>query len=251
VRPSARIALAAGALVVVLAGVAPGNAAGPGTGTRRIVCTLPPGETRLPASARRGLIGHLEQYPDLSLTTVRERAAARRILVLLVDRARRWTTLAAAKRAGFETRTARRKSGDVTAHYLHAEKLRERRVGPVFDPRRPKALIFAREPGRPAVLVGVMYSVQRGERGPSPGGPITRWHSHRVCSVGVKRGLRPRDDGTCPRGAAAQQGSEMMHVWFTRDLRSAFAIGAPEPELCRDGLLSGAFCRSPGAHRAM
>ena len=41
----------------------------------------------------------------------------------------------------------------------------------------------------------------------------------------------------------------MMHVWFTRDLRSAFAIGAPEPELCRDGLLSGAFCRSPGARR--
>ena len=250
-RPSVRLALAAVALAVVLGGAAPGNAAGPGTGTRRIVCTLPPGATRLPASARRGLIGHLEQYPDLSLATARERAAATRILALLADRARRWTTLAAAKRAGFETRTSRRKSDDVTAHYLHAEKLRERRGGPVFDPRRPKALIFAREPGRPAVLVGVMYSVQRGERGPSPGGPITRWHSHRVCSVGVKRGLRPRDDGTCPRGAAALQGSEMMHVWFTRDLRSAFAIGAPEPELCRDGLLSGAFCRSPGAHRAM
>jgi hypothetical protein len=43
----------------------------------------------------------------------------------------------------------------------------------------------------------------------------------------------------------------MMHVWFTRDLRSAFAVGAPEPELCRDHLLSGAFCRSPGARRAM
>jgi hypothetical protein len=28
-------------------------------------------------------------------------------------------------------------------------------------------------------------------------------------------------------------------------------VGAPEPELCRDGLLAGAFCRSPGARRAM
>ena len=250
-RPSARTALAALALAVLLGGVAPGNAAGPGTGTRRIVCTLPPGATRLPASARRGLIGHLEQYPDVSLATARQRAAAARILATVSERARHWTTLAAAKREGFETRTARRKSGDVTAHYLHAEKLRERRGGPVFDPRRPKALIFAREPGRPAVLVGVMYSVQRRERGPSPGGPITRWHSHRVCSIGVKRGLRPRDDGACPRGAAVLQGSEMMHVWFTHDLRSAFAIGAPEPELCREGLLSGAFCRSPGARRAM
>ena len=135
--------------------------------------------------------------------------------------------------------------------YLHAEMLRERRGGRLFDPRRPTALIFARQPGRHAMLVGVMYSVQRGEHGPSPGGPITRWHSHVVCSVGSKRGSRLQQDGRCAPGASALQGSEMMHVWFTRDLRSAFAIGAPQPELCRDGLLSGAFYRSPGAHRAM
>ena len=36
----------------------------------------------------------------------------------------------------------------------------------------------------------------------------------------------------------------MLHVWFTNDLRSASAIGAPEPELCRLDLLSGAFCRT-------
>ena len=36
----------------------------------------------------------------------------------------------------------------------------------------------------------------------------------------------------------------MMHVWFTRDLRSAFAIHAPEPELCRDGLLPAGTCTS-------
>jgi hypothetical protein len=43
----------------------------------------------------------------------------------------------------------------------------------------------------------------------------------------------------------------MMHVWFTRDLRSAFAIGAPEPELCSLGLLSSGFCRDPGSRRGM
>ena len=214
-------------------------------------CTLPPGATRLPASARRGLIGHLEQYPSLALASPAQRRAAEGVLAVVRREARAWRTLRAAQRAGFETKTARRRAGDTTAHYLHAEVLRERRSGPAFDPRRPKALIFAREPGRPAVLVGAMYSVQRAERGPSPGGPITRWHSHRVCSVGVKRGLRPRDDGTCPSGARAIQGSEMMHVWFTRDLRSAFAIRAPEPELCRDGLLSGPFCQNPGSRRGM
>jgi hypothetical protein len=239
------------AVSIALGGVGSGEAAVAPSPKPRILCTLPPGASRLPASARRGLIGHLEQYPDLSLSTAAERAAARRILSLVRREARRWTTLQAAKRAGFETRVARRRAGDETAHYLHAERLRERRTGPAFDAKRPKALIFAREPGRAAVLVGVMYSVQRGERGPSPGGPITRWHSHLVCSVGIKRGLKPLADGTCPPGAKALQGSEMMHVWFTRDLRSAFAVGAPEPELCRDGMLSGAFCRSPGSRRGM
>jgi hypothetical protein len=39
----------------------------------------------------------------------------------------------------------------------------------------------------------------------------------------------------------------MLHVWFTKDLRSAFAIHAPVPELCRDGVLTPAACRS-GVH---
>jgi hypothetical protein len=35
----------------------------------------------------------------------------------------------------------------------------------------------------------------------------------------------------------------MMHVWFTGEIRSAFAISAPEPELCRAGLLPKRYCR--------
>ena len=35
----------------------------------------------------------------------------------------------------------------------------------------------------------------------------------------------------------------MLHVWFTGDLRSAFAITAPKPELCTVGLLPGAYCK--------
>ena len=235
-------------LLVVFGGGSPAAAPSPPAG---VLCTLPEGATRLPASARRGLIGHLEQYPSLSLATAAERRAAQRLLDMLRARAVRWSTLRAARHAGYETRIAPRSSRDLLPHYLHAERLRERTDDRVFDPGRPKALIFAREPGRAAVLVGAMYSVQRGEHGPSPGGPITRWHSHLVCTVGLKRGLKPRIDGTCPRGAVWRQGSEMMHVWFTNDLRSAFAVRAPEPELCRLGRLSGAFCRNPGSRRGM
>jgi len=43
------------------------------------------------------------------------------------------------------------------------------------------------------------------------------------------------------------QGSEMLHVWFTNDLRSAYAVHAPVPELCRDRLLARSTCRSAGA----
>ena len=106
------------------------------------------------------------------------------------------------------------------------------------DPRTVSVL-----PGREAE-VGVMFSVPRGVRGRSPGGALTRWHRHLVCVRGEKRGLQPRADGSCPPGARLREGSEMMHVWFTRDLRSAFAIRAPEPELCAAGLLPGAHCAS-------
>ena len=139
------------------------------------------------------------------------------------------------------TRTARsRGSGGV--HYFHAER-GDRRGTRLLDPRRPKALIYANVPGRPLRIVGVMFSVRRGERGPTPGGPITRWHSHLVCAVGRRRGVEPSADGSCPAGSRLRQGSEMLHVWFTWDLRSAFAIRAPEPELCRDGMLPPTTCR--------
>ncbi|WP_411277783.1 hypothetical protein [Gaiella sp.] len=93
-----------------------------------------------------------------------------------------------------------------------------------------------------------MFSVARGVLGPTPGGPLTRWHSHIVCVNGIKRGLTPRPDGTCPEGARKAQGSEMLHLWFTQDVRSAFAVHAPVPELCRDGLLTKKACHA-GAHR--
>ena len=122
--------------------------------------------------------------------------------------------------------------------------IRSRAAAPILDVTRPKALIYANAPGRPLVLVGAMWSTRDGERGPTPAGPIMRWHSHLVCKEGAKRGLKPPAGGTCPPGARLTQGaSEMLHVWFTRDLRSAFAIRAPEPELCAAGSLPRSYCK--------
>ena len=215
-------------------------------GSPSLVCSLPQGSEKLPASARRGFIDHLLQYPDVRLATPAERRRARGILEQLEASAARegWRSTAGAERAGFDTRTAPRKPGDTSVHYFHAERHQEPRRGVILDVTRPKALIYANAPGRPLVLVGAMWSTRDGERGPTPAGPIMRWHSHVVCKQGSKRGLKPPAGGTCPPGARLTQGtSEMLHVWFTRDLRSAFAIRAPEPELCAAGSLPRSYCK--------
>jgi len=115
-----------------------------------------------------------------------------------------------------------------------------------LTPRRPETLVYANVGGRPLVLIGVMFAMPRGRHGPTPGGPITRWHTHRVCAQGNRRGLKPPPDGSCPPGSTSRRGSEMLHVWFTRDLRSAFAIHAPRPDLCVARLLPPTHCGHGG-----
>ena len=213
-----------------------------------LVCKLPrdSGGT-LPPTARHGINTHLLQYPAVSLATQRQRRRAQLVLDRLEAAAvrGRWRDVRAAKRAGYDTRSRPRKRADTSVFFFHAERHEEPRGRSIFDFTRPKALIYANAPGRPLVLVGAMWSTRDGEVGPTPAGPILRWHSHVVCKTGKKRGLKPPPSGVCPPGSQLRQGaSEMLHVWFTRDLRSAFAISAPKPELCRDGYLPHASCRS-------
>ena len=202
----------------------------------------------LPPGTEHGLAHRLEQYPAVFLATPRQRAAAERLRSRLFASARRFADPRAAKAAGFDLRRARRTPGETRVMWFHSENRRwhaERGAG--LDPAHPDTLIYADLPGHPLKLVGVMISMPRGLHGPTPGGPITRWHYHLICVAGNKRGLAPRPDGSCPAGSKLRVGSEMMHVWFTRDLRSAFAIHAPWPELCAARLLPAKTCAS-GAH---
>lgn len=213
-----------------------------------IVCTLKPGEETLAPETRHGLAYHLRQYPDVALATPAQRRSAERLLVRVRSATLRFRDITAAAARGFDTHLARGAPGDDAVGYLHAEHRRWSADKRILDPRRPESLIYATEPGRKPVLVGAMFSVSRGVLGPTPGGPIDRWHSHLVCARARKRGLAPLASGGCPAGSRLRQGSEMLHVWFTGDLRSAFAVHAPVPELCRDGLLTPTACRS-GANR--
>jgi len=195
-----------------------------------------------------GLAHRLRQYPALFLATAKQRAAAERLRRELFAATRRFASPKVAERAGFDLRRAHRAPGERRVMWFHSENRRwhAARNG-TLQPGKPDTLIYADLPGRPLKLVGVMISMPRGLRGPTPGGAITRWHYHLVCVMGDKRGLAPRGDGSCPHGAKLGVGSEMMHVWFTRDLRSAYAIHAPWPELCAAHLLPAATCAS-GEH---
>ncbi len=206
-----------------------------------------PKPKRLPPATLHGPEDRLRQYPTPKLATPVQRAAAEALLAELRAAAEAWRPRRNAIAAGFGTRARpHRRQRDHSVLYFHAERRALRAARSYLDPRRPKALIYADAPGRPLALVGAMFSVPRGVSGPTPGGPITRWHTHRVCANGRNRGLTPLRDGSCPAGTRARQGSEMLHVWFTKDLRSAFAIHAPRRELCAAGLLPRGHCRAAG-----
>jgi hypothetical protein len=199
----------------------------------------------LPPRTEHGLAHRLQQYPAIYLATARERLAAQRLRRQLYAAAQRWANPRVASAAGFDLRRPQRGEGERRVMWFHSENRRWQRVrGAYLDPSHPHTLIYADLPGRPLKLVGVMISMPRGVRGPTPGGPITRWHHHLVCAVGNKRGRAPRADGSCRAASTLGVGSEMMHVWFTHDLRSAFAVHAPWPELCAASMLPAATCAS-------
>jgi hypothetical protein len=199
-------------------------------------------QAMLPAGTLRGPAHRLHQYPSVSLATRSQRAAAEEFVTNLAARTALWRDPRRAATAGFRTTRPRRRAGDRSILWFHAEHRAYHHDNVYLDAQRPDTLIYADVPGRRLVLVGVMFSMRRGMRGPHPGGPITRWHWHLVCMTGSGRGLTPRRNGSCPRGSRLRRGSEMMHIWFTPDLRSAYAIHAPVHELCLARYLPAGRC---------
>lgn len=226
-------------------------------GLALVLATAPaaasPAKGKLPPEALRGPIDQLRQYPKLSLATSEQKAAAQELWETTRAATRGWADPNSARASGFRVHRAPRRAGDVSPHWLHAEHHRYSNDDRFLDPERPEVIIYANTPHKPLVLIGVMYGMKPGMRGPTVGGPITRWHTHWICARGHGRGFAPRPDGSCPRGTHGRQArNEMLHVWFTHDLRSAFAINPPQPELCVAHLLPAGYCRHlhhlPGHH---
>jgi len=168
---------------------------------------------------------HGPNLPPVAAASDDERARAEALWKASVAGAERWRDPAAAAAAGFRFKDEAGRGRPV--RFLHVPNPAWRADGRVLDPARPETLVYWNGPDR-LTLVGVMYTAARGTHGPTVGGPITRWHTHESCRDPATRAKLGRPvDGACPTGQVHRRSGEMMHVWFTDDLATAFARRPP------------------------
>ena len=259
-RQTSALCVAVAGLLAALLLAAPGTSPAAAARQEQTACTFPPpGAQWLPESCLHGPIQYLREYPDVGLATPAQRALARSLHDQLVAAAKEenWRDLGAAADLGYRMHVGPRKPGDRLVHYFHAgSSPSEARKYGLLNAHHPKALIYANAPGRPLVLVGAMWTMPPGARGPTPGGQFTRWHFHLSCHAGNSMadmpGHNPNDihnlikapaSASCPAGTHLHIGRvEMMHVWFTHDLRSAFGARPPVPELGAAALIPRSYC---------
>lgn len=99
-----------------------------------------------------------------------------------------------------------------TMHYMHNAREHDTEV---LQPERPEGLVYVNTEDGP-LLVGAVFTMPKlGLNGPTPGGPITHWHTHNVCIALPKIALTGLATplGACPPGSINVTTPEMMHVW--------------------------------------
>jgi hypothetical protein len=175
---------------------------------------------------------HGPNLPDVAAATDEQRAVAEALWKDSMANAERWRDPEAAAAAGFRFRDDGGAGTGRKVQFLHVPNPAWRADGRVLDPAHPETLVYWSGPGDRLTLVGVLYTAAKGSHGPTVGGPITRWHDHESCrdpATGAKLGQPV--DGTCPDGQVYRRSGEMMHVWFTDDLATAFARRPPSAAL--------------------
>lgn len=169
----------------------------------------------------------MPQYPDVGAATDDQRAAAQSLLDRTLAATAKYRDVDRARADGYLVDAAKRNKRGRLAPALHAGNPAYRDDGRTLDPARPETLVYGRKDGQ-LVLMGVLFSVPASEKAPTPGGPITRWHTHEGCfGAGQGKVAKPRG-GTCPDGTVQRTSRrQMMHVWFTGEERSAYARRVP------------------------
>jgi hypothetical protein len=235
----ARLGVAGGALALALVAGGTGVwAAGAGGHDHEAAATHDPA-IHVPTAAAAGTTGaaagpatgehtHGPNLPDVAAATDDERARAEALWKASVASAERWRDPDAAAAAGFRFKGKDEAGPERPGRFLHVPNPAWRADGRVLDPAHPETLIYWNGPGDRLTLVGVMYTAAAGASGPTVGGPVTRWHDHESCRDPATRAKLGRPvNGACPEGQVHRRSGEMLHVWFTDNLATAFARRAP------------------------
>lgn len=146
---------------------------------------------------------------DSTPPTKGERAAAD-VLVAATKRElpKRWPSEAAAKKSGF-------KESIDTGGVVHMTNMAWIIDDRELDPSRPESLVFYRKPGGGEILLGAMFIMAPGKKGPAIGGSLTHWHAHdNLCGAQTGGVVLVKADGSCPQGSSKIPSTpDMLHVW--------------------------------------
>lgn len=151
-----------------------------------------------PAPVRRF---HVHGNTDPATATDADRAGAEKLLNDTRAGAARFADFSVAEAEGYVEGRLARSRPIGPAHYLNPAYVSD---GALLDPTRPEGLVYLKLPDGRKQLLGVFYVAPYGQ-GPTPGGPLTVWHTH-----------------------AEQPGPgarEMLHVWLFDHPNGPFAHG--------------------------
>lgn len=173
--------------------------------------------------ADRGQAGMIMAPVENATPTAAQIEAADEIAAQTKAALARYTDIRAAIAAGYEP------SVQSTGLRVHLENKAYENDGRVLDPQHPEMLMYAIADGR-ATLLGAVFQMPRaGMPGPTPGGPITRWHAHDVCLTLLPPSYEVVDVyGTCPLFSVALTVGEMMHLWVIDHPGGPFNDDSPD-----------------------
>lgn len=145
---------------------------------------------------------------DEAAPTPAQRAAADALIADTRAAVARFADLDDAVAAGYRPITP---TGERIVHYGKPAYMLD---GNVLDHQRVESLVYARS-SRGPVLLGAMYMMPPGQKGPEVGGSLTRWHAHHDLCIDEAQlaQVARRPDGSCPPGSAVRVTPEMLHVW--------------------------------------
>jgi hypothetical protein len=186
---------------------------------------MPGGDAMDPAGHWRPMLDHHmgADMPDLATATRHQRAVARRLMRRVLRLRARYPTLARARRAGYLP--AGRWSSHGIRHFNSAPAESD---GRALDPGHPESLLFWRGPDGRRRLAAVMFRAPSDRPPPLHHNPLLRWHAHYVCRHPMRGAPRQMPFEHCPKGEVARYGTtQMLHVWLTGDLETAYAMAPP------------------------